>query len=158
MRVDAPSLRIVPEPIWLAAHERLDESRAMYLRSTNGHLWGRPVNGIDAKYLLSGLAECGRCGGTLEVRSRTHGRRRAFFYMCSTHRRRGPKICRGLDVPMPLADEAILSTFEQIILDPETLQRACARGLDDDVHAVQGRRRRRSCSSARPCSSRSCSA
>jgi hypothetical protein len=109
----------------------------MYLRSTNGQVWGRPVNGVDAKYLLSGLAECGRCGGTLEVRSRSHGRRRAYFYMCSTHRRRGPKICRGLDMPMPLADEAILSTFEKMIIDPETLQRACARVFDDDAHTVQ---------------------
>jgi Recombinase zinc beta ribbon domain len=96
------------------------------------------VNGIDAKYLLSGLAECGRCKGTFEVRRRAHGLRRAFFYMCRTHRRRGPKICHGFDMPMPLADEAILCTFEKTVVDREILQRACARVVDDDdVHTVQ---------------------
>ncbi len=38
---------------------------------------------------------------------------------------------------MPLADEAILSTFEATILDPEILQRACARALAGDVHSLQ---------------------
>jgi site-specific DNA recombinase len=104
LRVDAPELRVVPEPAWTAAHARLDESRALYLRSTKGQLWGRPPSGIDAKYLLSGLGECGRCGGTLEVRGRAHGRRRVQFYMCSTHRRRGASICRGLDGPMVRPD------------------------------------------------------
>ena len=95
LRVPMPELRIVAEPVWLAAHERLDESRALYFRSTNGHSWGRPPSVVDAKYLLTGLAECGRCGGTIEVRSRSHGRHRAFFYMCSTHRRRGAQSVAG---------------------------------------------------------------
>ncbi|MGH9311708.1 MAG: recombinase family protein [Vicinamibacterales bacterium] len=133
LRVPAPELRVVAEPIWQAAHERLDESRALYLRSTKGQVWGRPPSAMDAKYLLSGLAECGRCGGTIEVRSRSHGRHRAYFYMCSTHRRRGASICRGLDVPMERADEAILATVEATLLDPDMLERACVRAVADDA-------------------------
>ncbi len=97
---------------------------------------------LDAKYLLSGLAECGRCGGTLEVRSRDHGRQRAYFYMCSTHRRRGTAICRGLAVPMALADDAILSALETTILDPGILERACARALAGDDPGVTSRARK----------------
>lgn len=129
LHVPAPGLRIVSDDLWTAAHARLEESRALYLRSTKGQLWGRPLNAVEAKYLLSGLAECGTCHGTLEVRSRTHGRRRAYFYQCSTHRRKGPAICRGVDVPMARADAAILDVFEADILSPSRLQRAMARAI-----------------------------
>ena len=37
--------------------------RAAYLRSSNGRLHGARVNGIAAKYLLTGMAVCGQCGG-----------------------------------------------------------------------------------------------
>lgn len=127
IRVPAPHLRIVPEALWQAAHARLAQSRAMYLRSTKGQLWGRPLNQMDAKYLLSGLAACGACGGTLEVRSRQHGRRRVQFYMCSTHRRRGAAICKGLDIPMAQADAAVLTEMEDRLLHPEALRRSMAR-------------------------------
>jgi hypothetical protein len=38
--VEAPTLRIVPEALWQAAHARLAGTRAAYLRGTGGHLWG----------------------------------------------------------------------------------------------------------------------
>jgi site-specific DNA recombinase len=127
LTVDAPQLRIVAEDLWTAAHARLAESRELYLRSTKGQLWGRPLNAIEAKYLLSGLAECGCCGGTLEVRSRAHARRRAYFYMCSTHRRRGAAICKGLDVPMGRADDIVLTAFDKQLLNAEVRRRAARR-------------------------------
>jgi site-specific DNA recombinase len=42
LRVEAPALRIVPDDVWNAVHERLAAARATYLRSTNGHARGRP--------------------------------------------------------------------------------------------------------------------
>jgi site-specific DNA recombinase len=36
--VEAPALRIVPEELWRAAHERLDRSRQTYLRNAGGKL------------------------------------------------------------------------------------------------------------------------
>jgi hypothetical protein len=36
VRVPAPALRIVPEPLWRDAQERLATSRAAYVRGTNG--------------------------------------------------------------------------------------------------------------------------
>src|SRR5262249_13091330 len=46
------------------------DSRAAYLRTTNGQLWGRPANEVESGYLLTGLAQCGACGGSLIVHSR----------------------------------------------------------------------------------------
>ena len=59
VRRDAPELRIVEEALWQAAHQRIAGTRQTYLRGTAGRLWGRPANGIDSKYLLTGLAACG---------------------------------------------------------------------------------------------------
>jgi hypothetical protein len=50
-----PELRIISEAQWLAAHGRLEQTRQTYLRGTHGHLWGRPADGHESKYLLTGL-------------------------------------------------------------------------------------------------------
>jgi site-specific DNA recombinase len=126
LRVEAPQLRVVPEPLWRAAHARLEASRHAYLRGTSGRLCGRPVDGADRKHLLIGLARCKTCGGTIEVNSRRHGRTRQPFYACATHRRRGACICRGLDVlPKRQVDEAVLDTLATKLLSPERLERVC---------------------------------
>lgn len=41
--IEVPELRIVSEAQWFAAHSRLEQTRQTYLRSTHGHLWGRPA-------------------------------------------------------------------------------------------------------------------
>ena len=108
LRVPAPELRIVDEELWDAAHARLAATRQTYLRTQGGRLWGRPLSGLASKYLLTGLARCGICGGGLEVRSRQHGRRRAFFYSCSSFYRRGPEICPNrFEIPMRTADAVV---------------------------------------------------
>jgi DNA invertase Pin-like site-specific DNA recombinase len=38
LSIDAPHLRIIPEELWQAAHDRLSRTRATYLRRTNGKL------------------------------------------------------------------------------------------------------------------------
>src|SRR5262249_20648546 len=68
----APALRIVPEELWTAAHARLDQAKAKYLRGTDGRLWGRPP-GVDSKYLLPGFARCACCNGVMHVRTHGHG-------------------------------------------------------------------------------------
>jgi site-specific DNA recombinase len=95
LHVPAPTLQVVPDALWSAVHERLDATRRVYLRATNGQLWGRPLHGSESKYLLCGFAACGVCGGTLTVRSRNHGKRRrtASFYVCSSYHRRGRALC-----------------------------------------------------------------
>ena len=118
-------LRIVPDALWQAVHERLGRARQAYLRGTESQVSGRPPSGVESKYLLTGMATCGWCGATLHVRSRSHGRRRAFFYGCTAHHHRGPRVCRNsLELPMLESDEALLTTLEAQLLHPEVVQRA----------------------------------
>jgi hypothetical protein len=117
--MSVPELQIVSDELWAAAQVRLDRSRTAYLERTRGRLWGRPPAGTDAKYLLTGLAECVECGGTLMAASRMHGRRRRLFYTCNNHRRRGPAVCRSRQwIDMEAADRAVLSTVERQLFVP----------------------------------------
>ena len=82
-------------------------NRRLYLRSNSGQLWGRPTSGLESKYLLTGLARCAECGGTLTVRSRGNGTRRAFFYACSSFHHRGRAVCaNSLEMRLADADES----------------------------------------------------
>jgi ssDNA-binding Zn-finger/Zn-ribbon topoisomerase 1 len=68
---------------------------------------GRPVDGHESKYLLTGLSRCSSCGGTMIVRSRRHGRRRAFFYACSSLHHRGKTVCaNSLEMPLQAAADS----------------------------------------------------
>ncbi len=126
--VDAPHLRILTDAQWIAAHGRLEQTRQTYLRGTHGHLWGRPVDGHESKYLLTGMSRCGLCGGTMIVRSRDHGRQRAHFYACSSFHHRGKVVCpNSLEMRLHDADDAILTALERELLDPEILEAAAAR-------------------------------
>jgi DNA invertase Pin-like site-specific DNA recombinase len=130
--IEAPQLRIVSEEQWLAAHGRLEHTRQTYLRGTDGHLWGRPADGHESKYLLTGLSRCGLCGGTLIVRSRAHGspghRRRVYFYACSPFHHRGKTVCpNSLEMRLQDAEEAVLAALERELLDPEILEAAMTR-------------------------------
>ena len=121
VRVPAPELRIVDEELWDAAHARLAATRQTYLRTQGGRLWGRPPSGLASKYLLTGLARCGICGGGLEVRSRQHGRRREFFYSCSSFYRRGPQTCPNrYEIPMRTADAVVTEALLEEVVDAGT--------------------------------------
>jgi site-specific DNA recombinase len=119
--VPAPKLRIVSDAQWSAAHSRLTRTRETYLRATGGRLWGKPHDGMVGKYLLTGFARCGRCGGSLEVRTRGVGKDkpRQFFYACSSYWKRGKSVCgNSLELPMVAADAAVLDAVERDLLTP----------------------------------------
>ena len=129
--VPAPHLRIVSDDAWTRAHARLAEARTHYLRSTSGRLWGRPPRETDSKYLLPGFARCGVCGGGMFVYSRRQGRRRAFFYACTAHHKRGPSVCaNALKVPMATANAAILTAIEHDVLRPEVVDAVLTRAVE----------------------------
>ena len=130
IRTESPELRIVPDDLWVAAHQRISRVRASYLRGTDGRLWGRPLRGNDSKYLLPGLARCGICNGSIYVKSRkgTAGKDRAFFYGCTSFHLRGSSVCsNGLELPMELADRTVLDAFARDILRPEVIEAALER-------------------------------
>jgi DNA invertase Pin-like site-specific DNA recombinase len=132
LRVDAPALRIVAEDLWRAAHERVDASRTLYRRSANGgRSPGRPTNGLESPYLLTGLLSCGSCGGSMFVHSHDHRHHRRFYYACMVYHLRGRGICKNnLESPMPDTDAAVLAAVERDLLRVQVLVTALAKALD----------------------------
>ena len=151
IRVERPDLRIVSEALWDGVQEHLRQARAAYLRSSNGRLHGRPVNGIAAKYLLTGMAVCGQCGGALTIRTRAHGTTRLALYQCLTHVTKGPRICANRSAMRQReAEAAVLETVQHQLLHPDDvlpilegavreLQGSDAETKRQQVEAEQGR-------------------
>jgi hypothetical protein len=99
-------------------------SRGLSHRS-GGRAWGRPVNGTESPYLLTGLAQCGTCGGGLFVQSRSHRHQRAYVYACSSFHHRGQKVCgNNQALPMERIDREVLTAFRQDLLNPVAIERA----------------------------------
>lgn len=119
VRVPAPELRIVPDDLWDAAHARLRETRQAYLRTNDGRPFGKPMNGIESRYVLTGFAVCALCGGALVAR-KSRG-----VYLCVTYLQQGRKVCtNNAALPMRATDEAVLSAVMAQVLSPEVFQAA----------------------------------
>jgi len=71
------SLRIVSDELWDAAHQRMAQTHAVYLRRASGKLGGKPESGLKSKFLLSGFLRCGVCGGNLIISKKTSQRGRS---------------------------------------------------------------------------------
>jgi hypothetical protein len=128
--VAAPELRIVSEDTWTAAHARLAAVRSLYLTTTDGQPFGRPPLGDPSKYLLTNLALCGCCGGSLRARSRSHGRGRKYFYGCSGYHERGRTVCaNNADVPMTDANDILIEALLDDVLDETMLLEAVDEAL-----------------------------
>ncbi len=129
MRHDRPDLRIVSEGLWQAAHGRLSGAKEDYVRRNGGRTWGRPTNGTESKYLLTGLVQCGWCNGGLSVQSRGHGpTRRGYFYTCTSYHLRGREVCDNRQyLPMDLVNVKVLDTFRTHLLNPVVIERALSK-------------------------------
>jgi site-specific DNA recombinase len=90
---EVPELRIVSEELWQSVKRRQDAQRPQ----RQAHWKGDPtrLSGNQAlrrrKYLLSGLLECGVCGGKMTIAG-TGARKR---YYCANHKQ-GTGLCRGM--------------------------------------------------------------
>jgi site-specific DNA recombinase len=83
LRYEAPELRIVPESVWKQVQDRLRNSKEAYLRGSDGRLIGRPSGeDLRSEYLLSGLAKCAICGGSLVALVRKKGKNIHRTYGC----------------------------------------------------------------------------
>ena len=130
--VETPALQIVDATLWQAAHRRLDRTRAIYLRRTNGKLWGRPEAGLEAKYLLSGFVVCGTCGGAMHATKRTSLRGTPqLYYVCRTHRVRGDLLCRNaMSAPVLSLDSDVLATVERDVLTADVMDAVVRRAVE----------------------------
>lgn len=144
MRVEAPYLQIVSDALWSEAHAKLDARRAVYFARTGGRAFGHPISGVTPKYLLTGLAICGSCQGTLIVRTQPHGRRRAPRLACWHYHTRGPRGCGNRwEVPMAELEDLVLSAIERDVLADDVMEQAIDRAMsalltpDDEALAAR---------------------
>jgi site-specific DNA recombinase len=67
---------------------------------------------VASPYLLSGIAECAECGGSLVAMTRSHGRQRMPFYGCLRYHKRGVHACQnGLQIRQAVLDRAVLDVL-----------------------------------------------
>lgn len=122
MRLDVPSVRVVSEGQWHAAHARLSGIRAQLEQVTGRAVDGRHGprrRGNESAYLLSGFARCAVCGGGLGVTSSRRKGQRLFFYACTAYHKRGTAVCgNGLVLPVDRVNDAVLQTLAGDVLRP----------------------------------------
>jgi site-specific DNA recombinase len=143
LELPAPNLQIVSDEVWQAAHARLEAVRGVYLKATNNRPFGRPALGDPSKYLLTNLASCGVCGGSLLVISSQHGSTRRRFYGCAAHRERGTCSSRRW-LPMGDGDQIVIEALLDDVIDESIVRDAVdeAIGLlrsDDQGASAAGR-------------------
>ena len=124
VRREAPECRIIGEPLWRTVQDRLKVQAGIFLRDSRGKLWGKPDLRREGKYLLSGLAQCGRCGGRINV---VGGVPR--IYACSAAYWKG--VCENrLTQRVSLVDAAFLAALEREVLTPERFAFAVRCGVE----------------------------
>ena len=130
-----PALQIVSEEEWGAAHARMAAARAIYLKGNQGQVFGRPALGTPAKYLLTGLSQCGECGNGMIVKSRSHGHRRAYFYGCGGYHNRGRAVCSSYtDIPMSDGNAIVIEALLDEVLDLSMIEDS----VDEGLRVLQG--------------------
>jgi site-specific DNA recombinase len=131
LRIEAPECRIVSEVLWEQVAARHAVHQQTYLRGANGRLVSRPT-GEDQRSvsLLSSLAKCVTCGGSIVAitRKATRGRPRNV-YACAYHHKRGKAICtNNTQVRQDILDSAILHAMNDAI-DSRVLEASVAQAL-----------------------------
>jgi len=107
--VEADELRIVPDELWERAHARFPARGA-----------AKP-GGAPPRYLLSGIARCGLCGGPLTVINGRDSYDPIKVYVCAYHRTRGT-CTNKLRRPVASVDSVVLGWIaerldEQLVID-----------------------------------------
>ena len=122
IRVPAPDRRIVTDEQWHLAKKQGAQKRQVFGRASETRSPGPRVG--ESKYLLPGLARCGDCNGTIHVRSRSHGKRRAHLYGCSTYHERGTKVCgNGTVIAMADMNAAVINQLNSAVLNEAVVLR-----------------------------------
>jgi site-specific DNA recombinase len=132
LRLEAPELRIVSDALWAQVEALRQRNAAAYQREGQGRFVSRPT-GEDQRsaYLLSSIAKCGRCGGSIVAISKgRHGRSGQTIYRCSYFHKRGTSICRNaVSIRQELLDAAVLNAMNEAI-DGRVISASIGRALE----------------------------
>ncbi|MFC1476240.1 zinc ribbon domain-containing protein [Candidatus Zixiibacteriota bacterium] len=94
------------------------------LRESKGHFNGSVTNRGPAKYLFSGLLECGKCGGSMIVTN--SGSYSA--YICNNCLNRGKSICdNNRRILRTTVERDLLGGIQKLVLAPKILERLVKR-------------------------------
>lgn len=103
---DLPELRIVSDDLWNDAKRRQDaqvpKRQARWTGDPNRRSGSQTLR--RKKYLLSGLLECGICGGKMTIAGT--GKRRRYY--CANHKEKGAAVCAGMSGLLQRDAEALV--------------------------------------------------
>ncbi len=132
LRLDAPELRIISPVLWEQVEDRRKRNHQAYLRGEGGRLLSRPT-GEDRRsaYLLSSIAKCVTCGGSIVACKNTTKRRyERAVYRCAYNHKRGDSICTNkVQLRQDILDSAILHAMNEAI-DERVLEASVAAALE----------------------------
>ena len=133
--VDVPELRIVVDELWQAAKDRQAESAEQYAAVIEGVRAARtnPLNAAHrAHHLLSGLLQCGVCGGAYVKRGQDR-------YACSNHARTDGCTNRR-SIRRPVLEERVLAGLKDRLMAPEAAAEAI-RAYAEETNRLNRERR-----------------
>lgn len=132
LRIDAPELRIVSQALWGQVEARRKHCYQAYLRGEGGRLLSRPT-GEDGRsaYLLSSIAKCVTCGGSIvAVKNKSKRRYERAVYRCAYNHKRGRTVCSNdIQLRQDLLDSAILHAMNDA-LDERVLEASVEAALE----------------------------
>ena len=116
---EVPELRIVDDTLWRAVKDRQGELTKRYatvikaMRTVNANR----LNGTNRpRHLLSGLLECGVCGGPYAMRGQDR-------YGCSNHVMNG-SCSNGRGIRRAVIEERVLAGLRERLMEPEAVAEA----------------------------------
>jgi hypothetical protein len=116
--VHRKDLRIVSDELWAAVQTHTRRAQTGMTRAI-GKRRAVVRRDYESKYLLTGFVRCATCGGSVGVVSRSHGRKRAYFYGCTVNWKRGASICpNDLVLPIDRVNDAVLKAIAGDVLKP----------------------------------------
>ncbi|WP_247881348.1 recombinase family protein [Skermanella sp. TT6] len=120
--VAVPDLRIVDEVLWLAVKARQQEVGFRMARDDSGNALNRAHR---RKYMLSGLLECGVCGGGYTIMGKER-------YGCAGHRNKGT-CANDRTISRQEIEGRVLTALRQSLLAPELFEEF-ARTFQEEVN------------------------
>ena len=121
IRLDAPDLRIITPNLWNAVQGKLAKTKGKNRIA---------IRDQDSKYLLTGMARCGHCGGPMQIVGQDYYRRKGRFYGCSYYKNRGSSICKNSFLVEQFAlDQIVLKSLQEALTE-EMIKAAIEKALE----------------------------